>query len=136
MLIEPARNLKETIKLPLKGEQNLTFSNNYKVSQMLQTLHDTKMLSKPVRDYYVLQGDVELDLDLPIHVYNIEKGVLQVLPATFGLHIVDERGSKLYITVNTKIDTILDVKKKIATNSKDRGKVENPMYIEAWLGIA
>ena len=124
MVLEPARDLKVTFKLPLEGEQNLTFSNNFKVSDMLQALHDKKMLSRPVEDYYIVHGATELDLDMPLHVYNIERGVVQVLPATFGVQIVDEYDDKLYITVNTKTDTILDVKKMIANNCKGKNNVE------------
>ena len=114
MLLEPAKNVEVTIVPPTKGRQKLTFNNNLKVSEMLQALHEKKILLKPVKDYIAMQGEIELDADLPIHMYNIEKEAVQIRSATFGVHIVDEFNALLYITVNTKTDTVLDVKKLIA----------------------
>ncbi len=136
MVLEPARDLKVTFKLPLEGEQNLTFSNNFKVSDMLQALHDKKMLSRPVEDYYIVHGATELDLDMPLHVYNIERGVVQVLPATFGVQIVDEYDDKLYITVNTKTDTILDVKKMIANNYNVEYTDKNTNHLKPYKNVS
>ncbi len=118
MLIEPTRDFEVTIKLPMIGDTKYIFSNNLKVSQMVQYLREKGMLSKPLRDYYVMHENTELDLDLPLHVYNIEEGVLPVLSSTFGLHIVDEYSNELYVTVNARTDTILDIKKKVRNNGK------------------
>ena len=118
LVIGPAKDVQVTIQLPMIEEKQYKFSNNLKVSEMLQDLRRKGMLWKPLKDYYVMHGDTELDLDMPLHVYNIEEGALQVMPTTFGVHVIDEFNDRLYVTVNAKTDTIADIKKKVARNSK------------------
>ena len=120
MVLEPARDISFTIKIPTIGERKFSFSNDCRISQILQHLLDKKLLSGPLKEQVLMLRDKQLDMVMPIHVYDIEKhgGVLRVLPVSIGLCIVDEYNDEMYVTVNTKLHTILDVKKKIAGNCK------------------
>ncbi len=118
MVLEPARDIEVTIKLPTSEDNKYKFPNDLKVSQMVQNLREMGMLSKPLKDYYVMHGNTEVDLNLPLHVYDLEKGVIEILSSTLGLHVVDEYNDILYVSVNVKTDTILDVKKMVANNRK------------------
>ena len=66
------RDIEITIKLPMTEDKKYRFSNILKVSQIVQNLREEGMLSKPLKDYYVMRGNTELDLDLQLHVYNLK----------------------------------------------------------------
>ncbi len=120
MVLEPAKNISFAIRIPMRGEKRFSFSNNARVFQVLQHLLDNKLVSGTLKEQILMLQDIQLDMDMPLHVYDIEKhgGVLRVLPVSIGLCVIDEYNDEMYVTVNTKLHTILDVKKKISGNCK------------------
>ncbi len=120
MVLEPAKDIKITFKLPMKGERQLTLSNSLRVHQMLQELANKKLLSGILKQQTVMLGDEQLEMNMPLHVYNIDRQdrKLTILPPSIGLSIIDEYNDSIYLNVNTKLDTILDLKRKIARTSK------------------
>ena len=104
----------------MKGEKQMTFSNSLRVHQVLQQLVDQKLLSGVLKQQTFMLGDKQLEMNMPLHVYNIDKngGRLRILPSSIGVCIIDEYNDGIFLTVNTKLDTILDLKRKIARTSK------------------
>ncbi len=120
MVLEPAKDITFSIKIPMMGEKQFSFSNNSRISHVLQHLLDSKLISGQLKEQILMLQDKQLDMDMPLHVYDIEKhgGLLRVLPLLIGVCVVDEYNDEMYVTVNTKLHKILDVKNKIAANCK------------------
>ncbi len=112
MVLEPAKDTEVTIKLPSFKERKFTFSNNFTPFKVLQRMQNEGLIFRPTEDYFLQLGDKELSNDIPLHLYNINTAI-KIQRVTKGLQIIDEYNERLYVTVNPKIDTILDVKRKI-----------------------
>ncbi len=112
MVLEPAKDIEVTIKLPSMPERKFTFSNNFTPSKLLQHLQNEGLVFRPPEDYYLLLSDKELPNDIPLHSYSMTTAI-KIQRVTIGLQIIDEYNEKLYVTVNPKTDTILDVKKRL-----------------------
>ena len=115
MVLEPAKNIEVTVTLPSQAQRDLILSNNLNSDQVLQLVRQNKMISKPVKDYFIKYGDKELDKTLPLHTYNIEKGaeVLKIVPYKINLHVIDEYCNKLCVFADIRVDKVLDMKQQI-----------------------
>ncbi len=120
MVLERAKDISVTVILPSQAQRQLTFSNNLTVNQVLQHIREEKMMSRPVKDYFIKYGDKELDAKLPLHAYNIEKGeeFLRIVPYKINLHVIDEYSNKLCVFVDARLDTVLDIKQQIIGDCK------------------
>ncbi len=133
MVLEPVKDIEVTIKLPLMPERKFTYSNNITPLKVLQHLKNEGILFRPTKDYLLLHGEQELPQELPLHFYNVDR-VIQIKRTKIGLYIIDEYNDRLYITVNSTTDTILDVKEKITGTwgrTKEYGKLDQmKIYIQ------
>ncbi len=132
MVLEPAKKIEVKIKLPSMAERKFTLSNNFTPSKVLQHLQNEEMLLIPAEDYFLLLGDKELPHDMPLHLYDINT-VIQIKRVKIGLNIIDEYNDRLYVTVNRKSDTILDVKKKTSGTSRQNKMYQSPDQIRIYI---
>ncbi len=121
MVLDPAKDIEVTIKLPSMPERKFIFSNNFTPIQVLQHLQNEEMLLVPAEDHFTLLHDEELPHDMPLHLYNINTAI-QIKRAKIGLNIIDEYNHRLYVTIR-RTDTLLDVKNKISGACR-----QNKMY--------
>lgn len=126
MVIEDVDELSIKIGLPFRGDVEKTFKDCTTVGEVITWLIQSKYIyGQRCKNYYLSSCKLfieEVDYCMPLHWFGLHNGSRLTLESEMiGLKIVDEYGDKLFVRMNQNSETVLDVKRKIAGNSKTIG---------------